>query len=244
MEDVITGDGLRLRVYEDGLAEGPTVLLVHGFPDTAKVWEPLVKELAPSFRVVRYDVRGMGGSEAPTNREGYGIEWLANDLRRVAEATGAKHLVGHDWGAVQGWRAVKGQDHPFESFTAISGPDLGHASDWYAKNFPNRETVNQLLRSWYMAAFKIPRLPDLIFPTPGLELYRANIGKTHVPQRITTRTLLIVPTKDRFVTPALTRAAQNWCDDLTVKTVPAGHWVIKTHPEITAAWIKEFAGDS
>jgi pimeloyl-ACP methyl ester carboxylesterase len=96
MEDVITGDGLRLRVYEDGLAEGPTVLLVHGFPDTAKVWEPLVKELAPSFRVVRYDVRGMGGSEAPKAREGYGIERLADDLRRVAKATGAKHLVGHD----------------------------------------------------------------------------------------------------------------------------------------------------
>ncbi|EWM16070.1 alpha/beta fold hydrolase [Kutzneria sp. 744] len=243
MGDVMTGDGLRLRMYEDGAATNPTVLLVHGFPDTAAVWEPLVRELKDSFRVVRYDVRGMGGSEAPATREGYRIERLKDDVIRVAEAAGGKvHLVGHDWGAVQGWRAVQG--HPFESFTAISGPDLGHASDWYRRNFPSRETVNQLIRSWYMAAFKTPRLPDLIFPTPGLELYRANIGREHEAKRITTRTLQIVATRDRFVTPAMVRAAEPWCDDLTVKIVPAGHWVIKTHPEITATWIKEFTRES
>lgn len=242
MADVITGDGLRLRVYEDGPEDGPGVLLVHGFPDTAKVWERLVGELTPSFRVVRYDVRGMGGSEAPTTREGYGIERLKDDLVRVAEATGVKHLVGHDWGAVQGWRAV--QDHTFETFTAISGPDLGHTSDWYGKNFPNKETLTQLARSWYMAAFKIPKLPDLLFPKAGLELYRANIGKGHAARRIATRTLLIVPTKDRFVTPAMARAAEGWCDDLTVKTLPAGHWVIKEQPHILAGWIKEFASKS
>jgi pimeloyl-ACP methyl ester carboxylesterase len=242
MADVITGDGLRLRVYEDGPKDGPGVLLVHGFPDTAGVWEPLVEELTPTFRVVRYDVRGMGGSEAPTTRDGYGIERLKDDLKRVAEATRAKHLVGHDWGAVQGWRAV--QDHPFETFTAISGPDLGHASYWYEKNFPNKGTVNQLVRSWYMAAFKIPKVPDLIFPTAGLELYRANIGRSHPARRIKTKTLLVVPTKDRYVTPAMARAAEPWCDDLTVKTLPAGHWVITEQPHIIAAWIKEFTGKS
>jgi pimeloyl-ACP methyl ester carboxylesterase len=243
MADVITGDGLRLKVYEDGDPSKPAVLLVHGFPDTAEVWEPLVEELAPSFRVVRYDVRGMGGSEAASGREGYRIEQLKDDLRRVAEAIGTPvHLVGHDWGAVQGWRAA--QEGSFESFTAISGPDLGHASDWYRRNFPSRETINQLARSWYMAAFKVPGLPDLFLPTPGLELYRANIGKDHVAKRITTRTLLIVPTRDRFVTPAMARAAEPWCDELTVKTLPAGHWVIKTQPHIIAGWIKEFARDS
>ncbi|MEV6602853.1 alpha/beta fold hydrolase [Kutzneria sp. NPDC051319] len=243
MDDVMTGDGLRLRVYEDGAATNPTVLLVHGFPDTAAVWEPLVRELKDSFRVVWYDVRGMGGSEALATREGYRIECLKDDVIRVAEAAGGKvHLVGHDWGAVQGWRAV--QEHAFESFTAISGPDLGHASDWYARNFPSKDTVNQLIRSWYMAAFKIPKLPDLIFPTAGLELYRANIGQKYEPKRIATRTLQIIPTKDAFVTPALMKAAERWCDDLTVKTVPAGHWVIKTHPEVVATWIKEFARES
>ncbi|MFC0544017.1 alpha/beta fold hydrolase [Kutzneria chonburiensis] len=242
MADVITEDGLRLRVYEDGDPKGPRVLLVHGFPDTAEVWEPLVKELKDSFRVVRYDVRGMGGSEGPTTTEGYGIERLKDDLRRVAEATRAKHLVGHDWGAVQGWRAVV--DHPFDTFTAISGPDLGHASYWYEKNFPSKETVNQLARSWYMAAFKIPKLPDLIFPRAGLELYRANIGRSHQAQRITTKTLLVVPTKDRFVTPAMAKAAEPWCDDLTVKTLPAGHWVIKEQPHILASWIKELTRKS
>ncbi|GAA3435932.1 alpha/beta fold hydrolase [Kutzneria kofuensis] len=239
MDEVITGDGLRLAVYVDGDAGNPTVLLVHGFPDTAKVWDPLVRELRSRFRVVRYDVRGVGGSEAPKNLSGFGIERLADDLRRVAEATkGPVHLVGHDWGAVQGWRAVA--EGSFESFTAISGPDLGHASDWYRRNFPSRETLSQLARSWYMGAFKIPKVPDLFFPSNGLALYRANIGRKHEPRRITTRTLQIVPTRDRYVTPALTASAEPWCDDLTVKKAPAGHWVIRSHPELVASWITEF----
>lgn len=243
VEETITGDGLRLRVYDEGEPDGPTVLLVHGFPDTAEVWEPLVGQLKGRFRVVRYDVRGMGRSEGPPGTEGYRIERLADDLIRVVEATGSKrvHLVGHDWGAVQGWRAVAERPEVFESFTAISGPDLGQASDWYRRNFPSWDTVKQLARSWYMAAFKVPKMPDLFFPTNGLNLYRANIGREHEARTVATRTLLIVPTKDRFVTPALSGSANAWCEDLTVKTAPAGHWMIKTHPEVVAAWIEEFA---
>ena len=53
MDEVITGDGLRLRVWDEGLSDGPVVVLVHGFPDTARVWDPLVGELKDRFRVVR-----------------------------------------------------------------------------------------------------------------------------------------------------------------------------------------------
>ena len=244
MDEVITGDGLRLRVYEDGDPTRPTVLLVHGFPDTSRVWDPLVRELRGRFHVVRYDVRGVGGSEGPPETEAYRIERLADDLNRVAEATGKRvHLVGHDWGAVQGWRAVADRPEGFGSFTAISGPDLGHASDWYRRNFPSRDSINQLARSWYMAAFKIPRLPELFFDRGGLNLYRANIGREHRPRRIGTRVLQIVPTRDRYVTPALSSSAQDWCDDLTVRKTPAGHWVIRTHPEVVAAWITEFVAE-
>jgi pimeloyl-ACP methyl ester carboxylesterase len=243
LDEVITGDGWRLRAYEEGRRSGPTVVLVHGFPDTAAVWERLVRELRGRFRVVRYDVRGMGKSEGPAETEGYGVERLAEDVVRVAEATGERvHLVGHDWGAVQGWRAVADRPEAFESFTAISGPDLGHASDWYGRNFPSRETVGQLARSWYMGVFKVPGLADMVLPSNGLKLYRANIGKEHRPRRIGTRTLLIVPTRDRYVTPAMARSAEPWCERLTVRTVPAGHWVIRSHPEVVAAWIGEHAG--
>lgn len=243
---MITGDGWRLRVYEEGERSRPTVVLVHGFPDTAEVWDPLVKELRGRFHVVRYDARGMGGSEGPREVEGYRIERLADDLGRVVEATGKGrvHLVGHDWGAVQGWRAV-GTSRAFESFTAISGPDLGHVADWYRRDLPSRWTIEQLARSWYMAAFKIPRLPDLVFPTSGLNLYRANVGREHQARRIDTRVMLIVPTRDRFVTPAMARSAEAWCDDLTIRTVPAGHWVVRSQPELVAAWVEGFvAGKS
>ena len=98
VDEVITGDGLRLRVYEDGDRDNPTVLLVHGFPDTAKVWEPLVGELRDRFHVVRYDVRGMGGSQRASSREGYRVERLADDVIRVAQATGKRpaYAIGSD----------------------------------------------------------------------------------------------------------------------------------------------------
>jgi pimeloyl-ACP methyl ester carboxylesterase len=245
VEETITADGLRLAVYRDGDPGRPALVLVHGFPDTARVWEPLVNQLADRFHVVRYDVRGMGGSQAPAGEAGFRIERLAEDVVRVSEATGKRvHLVGHDWGAVQGWRAVADRPDLFASFTAISGPDLGHAGDWYRRNFPSRATLIQLARSWYMAFFRIPRLADLWFDPNGLALYRQNLGRDHEARRIATRVLQIVPTRDRYVTPALTASAREWCDDLTERRAPAGHWVIQTHPEVVASWITEFVAES
>lgn len=174
---VDAGD-VQLAVYVSGPRDAPPLVLVHGYPDSAAVWEPLRAQLDTRYRVISYDVRGAGASGAPSGRAAYRLERLAADLAAVAEATcGGEpfHLVGHDWGSIQSWEAVtsiafKGR---IASFTSISGPSLDHASmglrgdpgQSAARSFGSG--LRQTLKSWYIFFFHLPLLPELVWRCGG-----------------------------------------------------------------------------
>lgn len=63
---VDSADGTRIAVYEEGNPEGPTVVLVHGFPDSHVLWDGVVPLLAQRFRIIRYDNRGLGCRRRPS----------------------------------------------------------------------------------------------------------------------------------------------------------------------------------
>jgi pimeloyl-ACP methyl ester carboxylesterase len=107
----VTANGVTLLVSEHGSSGDPTVILVHGYPDTQAVWSQVVESLADRFHVVTYDVRGAGGSTRPRPTKAYAMELLAADLRAVIERASPDrpvHLVGHDWGSIQSWGALTG----------------------------------------------------------------------------------------------------------------------------------------
>ncbi len=179
---VTATDGQRLAVYSAGSgpqaarpsppptdgdgAVPPTLLLVHGYPDNATVWDPLVADLADDHRVFTYDVRGAGRSTAPDDRSGYLVDQLADDLRTVADTISPDqpvHLVAHDWGSIQAWHAVTEPEHAhrFASFTSISGPGLDHAGHWLRKAPDGvRSVLRQAVRSSYIGFFNTPGLPE------------------------------------------------------------------------------------
>ncbi|GHC94795.1 hydrolase [Nocardiopsis terrae] len=101
---VRSADGTRLHVEVRGPADGPTVVLSHCWATSLASWGPVVRELDPSLRVVLYDQRGHGRTQAPITRAGYGTEKLADDLCAVLEATvpeGHRALVaGHSMGGM------------------------------------------------------------------------------------------------------------------------------------------------
>jgi pimeloyl-ACP methyl ester carboxylesterase len=215
--------GVELAVHELPAA-GATVVLVHGFPDNSTLWDPLARLLhdRDGLHVVAYDVRGAGASTAPADREGYRTERLVDDLVAVLDSLdpgGTEpgperppvHLVGHDWGSVQLWDAVtaSGSDPRLQgriaSFTSISGPSLDHVAR-FARGRDLRSRLPQAIRSWYVAAFHVPVLPELAFrglagplgsviaraqgmsqppwgagfgddAAHGVELYRANVSR-------------------------------------------------------------------
>lgn len=163
---------VRLAVYEQGPAGAPTVVLVHGYPDTHTVWDEVAEALAARFRVVRYDVRGAGASDAPSDTEAYRLEQLKNDLFTVIDEvspTEPVHLVGHDWGSVQAWEAVTepGAEKRIASFTSMSGPCLDHFAYWSREHRGRLRMIRQMLRSWYVAAFQVPLVPELAWRTAG-----------------------------------------------------------------------------
>jgi len=171
-ERQILGAGLNLAVTEYGDSSQPTVLLVHGFPDTSAVWTPVVQLLAQDFHVVTYDVRGAGKSDVPASRAGYALPLLVADMSAVADATSPDaplHLVAHDWGSIQAWEAVT-SDHlagRFASYTSMSGPPLDHAALWARshRRWSASElamALRQALHSWYIAFFHLPYLPQLM----------------------------------------------------------------------------------
>ncbi|MGH2786009.1 MAG: alpha/beta fold hydrolase, partial [Actinomycetota bacterium] len=118
-----------LLVRESGDPGAPTIVLVHGFPDTSRLWDEVVERLQGRYHVVTYDVRGMGQSSPPRGPAGYALERFAGDLIAVIDATSPgrpAHVVGHDCGAIQSWEAVTSPElsKRIASFTPISGPSL------------------------------------------------------------------------------------------------------------------------
>lgn len=269
---VPTSDGLELAVRTAGDPSAPTALLVHGFPDTADVWDYVAAELAKTMRVVAYDVRGAGESGTPRSRSGYRLDQLARDLRAVIAATSPDaqlHLVGHDWGSIQSWEAVTdpGAGGLFASFTSISGPCLDHVGFAARRLVRERPTaaVLQAGRSWYIGMLQIPKLPELFLSrgfarriarqstgsssdsVHGVELYRANIVRVlrHPRERRTTVPVqVLVAAKDRFVGPDLFDDLDQWVASLTVSTIEGGHWLPRTHASEVAAAVRAFAADA
>ncbi len=162
-------------------ATGPTVVLVHGYPDRQEMWDPVVRLLVEAgLRVVTYDVRGAGRSEAPSSRSGYRCERLVEDLAAVLDVVlpdgGAAHLVGHDGGSIQLWDAVAAERTDARlhgrvaSFTSVSGPSLDHAAWVSRRSRDRRAMLRQLASSWYVGLFQVPVLPELVWRVAGRPL--------------------------------------------------------------------------
>ncbi|KOU75235.1 MULTISPECIES: SDR family oxidoreductase [Streptomyces] len=177
-EQWVRTGGIELCVVELGERGRPTVLLVHGYPDSKEVWTEVAERLATRFHVVLYDVRGHGRSTAPQPlRGGFTLEKLTDDFLAVADAVSPDrpvHLVGHDWGSVQGWEfaTVGRTEGRIASFTSMSGPSLDHFGHWIKKRMsrPTPRAAAQLLgqatKSWYVYMLHTPVLPELAWRGP------------------------------------------------------------------------------
>ena len=266
---VVGADGVQLAVYERAAERTPTVVAVHGYPDDHSVWDGVADVLAERHRVVSYDVRGAGGSDHPTEHAAYRMQNLVDDLLAVLDAVSPDvpvHLLGHDWGSVQGWAAITDPRaaQRIASFTSISGPSLAYSAGWLRDVAAHgRDSVEQLARSSYVLAFQVPVLPELAIRSgllelfarhradrsdqlAGLAMYRANLRRTTgrpQPVPADVRVQVIAPARDPFVTPAFAAGAPaGWVQDLTVKIIPGGHWVITKRPEAVAGLIADFVG--
>lgn len=165
-----------LAVYTWGIRSPgkPAVLLVHGYPDSAAVWEDTAKILAADHFVIAYDVRGAGQSGTPARIADFNMTQLVEDMATVLDAVCPDqpvHLVGHDWGGIQSWEAVctdrlKGR---LRSYTTASGPCLDHIGHWMRDRLKNpsvshlKAVGRQMAHSWYVYMFHLPLLAPTLW---------------------------------------------------------------------------------
>lgn len=264
---VTSADGVRIAVHEHGDPDGPVIVAVHGYPDNHGVWDRVAAELA-DFRVVTYDVRGAGASDKPKGRAAYRMERLGDDLAAVLDDVSPDvpvHLLAHDWGSIQLWTPIAAPRFAGRvvSFTSISGPSLDFAGAWMRGSGHPVSSLRQLVASWYMLFFQLPRLPEAVLrrapverklgepfvrgeadKTNGINLYRANVlGRVlrPRPERVSIPVQVLVPVADPYVRGVLAAEAPvPHVDDLTVEEVPGGHWVVTDDPALVADRVRRF----
>ena len=94
MSFLTTPEGVRLRYTDRGSGER-TIVLVHGWKGSHRMWDPAVYRLMREFRVIAFDNRGMGESDKPGGR--YDFEVLADDLEFVLETLSAREVTLVGW---------------------------------------------------------------------------------------------------------------------------------------------------
>jgi pimeloyl-ACP methyl ester carboxylesterase len=142
------GIGLNVEVGDPASRSAETVLLLHGFPDSHKLWRyqvPVLREAG--YRTVAPDLRGFGDSDRPDSVDDYRLTNSVEDMVAVLDALGIEraHVVCHDFGAVVGWLLAALQPARVGRLAALS---VGHPMT------SRRMSIEQRERQWYTLLFQ------------------------------------------------------------------------------------------
>ncbi|HEY9704174.1 MAG TPA: alpha/beta hydrolase [Allocoleopsis sp.] len=150
----ISTNKIRLHCVTQG--EGELVILLHGFPEFWYAWRYQIPILARYFKVVVPDLRGYNDSDKPET--GYDLDTLTADIRGLISSFGYQkaRIVGHNWGGAIAWNLAQKYPHLIEKIAVLNAPHPYRFWQEITGNF------DQIMRSWYMLAFQLPGLPELL----------------------------------------------------------------------------------
>lgn len=157
-------NGLSFHVVDQG--SGAPVLLLHGFPDSSRLWRHQIPALSDAgYRVIAPDLRGFGDSDKPREVGAYAVPTLVSDVVGMLDGLGVEraHVVGHDWGAVLAWGLAALLPDRVDRLVAIS---VGHPSAFAALPIEQRE------KSWYMLLFQFEGVAEQLLMRDDWRLFR------------------------------------------------------------------------
>ncbi len=108
-----------------GAGEGRArVMLLHGFPEAAFVWDEVMQRLAPWAACVAPNLRGYVGSSAPSDVAAYKARHVVGDVTAAIESLGAPLdlLVAHDWGGALAWNLAAQRPDLMKRLLIINSP--------------------------------------------------------------------------------------------------------------------------
>jgi 3-oxoadipate enol-lactonase len=125
------GDGVRLAYRLDGSADAPLLVLSNSIATTLRMWDRQIPELSKRYRVLRYDTRGHGASDAPAGA--YSLDRLGRDVLELLDALGIETIrfCGLSFGGLIGqWLGVQAPERIERLILANTSPFLGPAEQW------------------------------------------------------------------------------------------------------------------
>jgi pimeloyl-ACP methyl ester carboxylesterase len=153
--DTIHTNSIKLHYVTQG--KGSLMLFLHGFPEFWYSWRHQIPEFAKDHKVVAIDLRGYNDSDKPKAQSAYVMSEFVKDVKGVIEGLGYDRciLVGHDWGGAIAWSFAYAYPELVERLIVMNLPHP-------AKFAAGLRTPQQMLKSWYIAFFQIPILPELL----------------------------------------------------------------------------------
>ena len=224
--------GLRMQVLEAGPADGPLVLLLHGFPELSESWREVLPRLAAAgFHAVAPDLRGYGGTERTEG--GYDLDTLANDVVQLAhhlQPGQPVHLVGHDWGGLIAYHVAAMHPEVVDRLAVINAP---HPSVMARDIWKPA----QLVSSWYIFFFQLPFLPERLLSARGGALVSRLLRRAMVdPSRVPAGKL--AEYEANFSRPEAARAALDYYRQAFRRTLSRrGRQETRDYPRIRAPFL-------
>lgn len=175
--ETVEREGLVFDVDVQGPADGPAVLLLHGFPQDGTAFDGVVARLrSAGCRTVVPDQRGYSPGARPAGRGLYVLRELVADAVAVLDAVDVEtaHVVGHDWGGAVAWALAGRHRDRVTSLTALSTPHPAALRDAAL-------TSTQGVRSSYMAWFQLPWLPEQVLLAGGGRVLRTALTRSGLP---------------------------------------------------------------
>jgi pimeloyl-ACP methyl ester carboxylesterase len=122
--DIALPHGITLSCRAAGKQGLPTVVLLHGFPEAAFIWDGVMQRLAPQARCVAPNLRGFERSSAPAAVEAYRAKHLVADIAALIDSLGAPVdlLVAHDWGGALAWNLAAQRPGLLKRLLMINSP--------------------------------------------------------------------------------------------------------------------------
>jgi pimeloyl-ACP methyl ester carboxylesterase len=264
---MIEANGISLYVEEHG--DGVPVLMLHGWPDSARLWRHQVPVLAGrGYRVITPDLRGFGRSEQPGEVRSYGLRNVVGDITGLLDRLGvpAAHVVGHDWGAAVAWLTAIMRPDRVRTLTAISVPHplapptvRQYEMAWYQLFFQFYGVAEATIQHDDWAWLRMfsrgdgdlgQAIGDLSRPgalTASLNWYRANLapqlpGRTPALPPVTAPTLGIWSTGDHYLDGERMKGSAEFVQGpWRYEEIPgASHWVPLDAPEALNGLLLDF----
>ncbi|NUZ07807.1 alpha/beta hydrolase [Schlegelella sp. ID0723] len=238
----VVANGVRFHALAAGPDDGPLVLLLHGFPESAYGWRHQIGPLAAAgLRVVAPDQRGYAGSSKPRGRRAYRLDTLAADVVAIARAVGRERfaVVGHDWGGIVAWHLASHAPQHVERVAVINAPHLDTSRRHLLRH------PSQWLRSAYVAAFQLPWLPERALTADAGRRLAQVLRRTSRPGTFDDAALAVH--RGEWLEPGAMTAMLNWYRalprrravrpiDVPVRVI----WVDRDHA-LDAAWARASA---